>query len=272
MHPIEYKLKILTEESKSRGYNNLLTRNILKEYLQDIILFIIYNSDYKDITFYGGSCLRKIYNLNRLSEDLDFETLEPVDLDNLKNTLLNYFKTEKFEMVSALVQSNNNVNRCTLKFEIMNFLELSDKKNEKLNVKIEINNINNKYDTEYTPYSKDIYSMVVKHYTLPILMSTKMLACIFRIFRKGDTDVSIKGRDFYDLIWYMQKGVIPNEDVFKANSLTSKEAFNRIDDIVKNIKSKDLIIDLEPLFDNNIYINNWCNNFHSFYNKYRKKY
>jgi hypothetical protein len=70
----------------------------------------------------------------------------------------------------------------------------------------------------------------------------------------------------------MQKGVIPNEDVFKANSLTSKEAFNRIDDIVKNIKSKDLIIDLEPLFDNNIYINNWCNNFHSFYNKYRKKY
>ena len=122
MHPIEYKLKILTEESKGRGYNYLLTRNILKEYLQDIILSIIYNSYYKDLIFYGGSCLRKIYNLNRLSEDLDFETTKPVDLDDLKNTLLNYFKTEKLEMVSALVQSNNNINRCTLKFEVMNSL------------------------------------------------------------------------------------------------------------------------------------------------------
>lgn len=273
MHPIEYKLKILTEELKDKGYSNQLIRNILKEYIQDLLLYIIYsNKEYKDLIFYGGTCLRKIYGLNRLSEDLDFETNKDIDLEDLKNIFLEYFKVEKFDKVSALVQSSENVSRCTLKFEILNTLGLSDKENEKLHVKIEINRTDNKYDIEYTPYSKDIYSMVIKHYPLSVLMSTKMLACIFRVFKKGNTGISIKGRDFYDLVWYMGKGVVPDERVFEKNKLSSKKVFSRIDDIVKDIKSNDLLLDLEPLFDNNMFINDWCTNFHSFYIKYRDRY
>ena len=149
-------------------------------------------------------------------------------------------------------------------------LNLAEIENEKLHVKVEINeNTLNDFNTEVTPYTKDIYNMVIKHYTLETLMAGKMLACINRVYRKGDTGVSIKGRDFYDLVWYMQKEITPNEYVFKDFGKSKDDIFKELDDIVLKIKTKDLLIDLEPLFESNIYIKEWCNNFHDLYNKYR---
>ena len=53
---------------------NLYTRNAVKETLQDIILSFVYNTpEYNQLIFTGGTCLRKVYGLNRLSEDLDFD-------------------------------------------------------------------------------------------------------------------------------------------------------------------------------------------------------
>jgi len=43
------------------------TRNLLKEYLQILILKYIYSSnDYKDLFFYGGACLSQRYGIPRL--------------------------------------------------------------------------------------------------------------------------------------------------------------------------------------------------------------
>jgi predicted nucleotidyltransferase component of viral defense system len=273
MHPIENNLKIIVEESERRGYSNLLIRNMLKEYLQDIVLYIIYSDKYlKDLTFYGGTCLRKVYGINRLSEDLDFETLKSINLNYLSDALLKYFRIEKFDKVSSSIQKSEHMNRCILKFEVLHSLGLTDKKNEKLHVKVEIKETDKKYEVDYTPYEKDIYSMVIKHYPLPVLMSTKILACTQRIFKKGNTGVNIKGRDFYDLIWYMQKGIIPDEDVFKKNNTNKKDMFNKLDNIVEGIRVRDLLLDLESLFESDVYIKDWCNNFHSFYKKYREIY
>ena len=140
MHPIIYKIKELTEEYKKRGYSNPLIKNLIREYLQDIVISIIYNDNrFNNLIFYGGTCLRKIYNINRLSQDLDFESLEDIDLDILKDTLLRYFEIEKLDNVSASIQKNNNINMCTLKFMFLNDLGLSNFENEKLYIKIEIN-------------------------------------------------------------------------------------------------------------------------------------
>ena len=51
-------------------------RNILKNYLQILVLDFIYtHKEYNQLLFYGGSCLAHCYNLPRLSEDLDFVDL-----------------------------------------------------------------------------------------------------------------------------------------------------------------------------------------------------
>jgi hypothetical protein len=70
----------------------------------------------------------------------------------------------------------------------------------------------------------------------------------------------------------MQKRVSPNEKVFRAIDSSKDQVFKKLDNMIKDIKSKDLLIDLEPLFESNKFIVDWCNNFHKFYNRYREFY
>jgi hypothetical protein len=46
--------------------------NAEKDYLQDLLLFGMYSRISDELVFKGGTCLFKIYKLNRFSEDLDF--------------------------------------------------------------------------------------------------------------------------------------------------------------------------------------------------------
>src|SRR3989344_8921876 len=49
-------------------------RGLLREYLQYQILGIIFNHPLgRKLSFLGGTCLRIVYNLNRFSEDIDFD-------------------------------------------------------------------------------------------------------------------------------------------------------------------------------------------------------
>src|SRR3989344_9009164 len=70
-------------------------RNILKEELQYYILnFIYHHPEYSNWIMYGGSALRVIHELNRMSVDLDFEVDHKVEnnfLDELKKEIENNF-------------------------------------------------------------------------------------------------------------------------------------------------------------------------------------
>ncbi|PIZ00973.1 hypothetical protein COY61_01100, partial [bacterium (Candidatus Gribaldobacteria) CG_4_10_14_0_8_um_filter_33_9] len=69
-----------TQELKNKGLTNEVIKNYLKEYLQLFILEFLYNQKkYQDLIFTGGSCLRFCYGLNRLSEDLDLDSLNKID-------------------------------------------------------------------------------------------------------------------------------------------------------------------------------------------------
>jgi predicted nucleotidyltransferase component of viral defense system len=275
MHPIITELKeiIRTDDLVPP----IVLRSLLKEHLQNYVLDFIYESSkHKSLIFYGGTCLKKIYGLDRMSEDLDFETDLTYDSKVLAKELEEYFfKKQKFSDVEIKHQNVNNVNRITLKFPILNKLGLSENKNENLHIKLEINLSDNiDYPIEVSPLSISKFTIFVKHYDLSTLMAGKMVACIDRSFFKGKTKINIKGRDYYDLIWYMQKEVSPNLDRIRAykKDWTVKKVFEELDKKVERINSKDLLIDLEPFFLKQGYIKTWSENFHSFYKKYRKNY
>ena len=66
MEEIKTVLKNLIDAAPSK--NKIFKRNILKEYLQILVLDYIYsNKDYSRLIFYGGSCLAHCHNLPRLS-------------------------------------------------------------------------------------------------------------------------------------------------------------------------------------------------------------
>jgi len=52
-------------------------RNAIHEVMQQITLAGLYRVGFfEKAAFYGGTCLRIFYNLNRFSEDMDFSLLE----------------------------------------------------------------------------------------------------------------------------------------------------------------------------------------------------
>ena len=62
--------------------------NSEKDYLQDIVLFSIYSNIGKELVFKGGTCLYKIYKLNRFSEDLDFTLIKEIDAKKLVDKII----------------------------------------------------------------------------------------------------------------------------------------------------------------------------------------
>jgi hypothetical protein len=62
--------------------------NAEKDYLQDLVLFSLYSQVGPSFVFKGGTCLFKVYNLNRFSEDLDFTLTEKVDVKKITGKIV----------------------------------------------------------------------------------------------------------------------------------------------------------------------------------------
>jgi predicted nucleotidyltransferase component of viral defense system len=276
MHTLTKSLKNIVDDGKEKGYEESKIRVILKEYLQNIVLYILYNNiETNKLIFYGGSCLRKIYGLDRFSEDLDFENPEEVPLNLLPGIIEEYFNTIKMKGVECKVQKSKHISRVLVKFPIVQEIGLSSNENEKLHIKVEVNkSITGKYPTELISKMLGGYSLVIRHYDISTLFACKILACLDRVYVKGKKQIYVKGRDFYDLIWFMNNmDILPNEKkLLDVNSqYTRKEVFKLLDEKVVLIKSSDLLDDLENLTEDSKYIKRWCNNFQEIYLSSRKK-
>jgi hypothetical protein len=57
MHPIKYQLQTIVQEAKSKNKSNALIRNKLKEYLQDIILYIMFLATIRGLLALGCKAL-----------------------------------------------------------------------------------------------------------------------------------------------------------------------------------------------------------------------
>jgi hypothetical protein len=97
------------------------------------------------------------------------------------------------------------------------------------------------------------------------MMAGKMLACLERSFQIGSTGTLIKGRDYYDLLWFMQQQVQPLEDKLAqegAQAYTVASAMLALREKVDQIQAKDLELDLLSLFEERTYIEAWIAAFH----------
>lgn len=65
---------------KSHGYNRGQAE---KDYLQHIVLLAQYAATKSELVFKGGTCLQKVYGLDRYSEDLDYTVQTPTDIERI---------------------------------------------------------------------------------------------------------------------------------------------------------------------------------------------
>lgn len=270
-------LKKFIEEKKEASWPDFVIKNAIKEYLQFPVLNFIYSQEeYQDFTFIGGSALRIVYNLPRLSEDLDFnltpEAYEKLDLELLGERLEKYFQDKFLIKISFRVQGKQ---RLYLKFPILKELGLISEQSSSdfLYVKIEPSVddfVNPKYDV--FPISGFGFNFIIKTYILKFLMTGKIGAILERNWFKGeDNEVDIKGRDYYDLFWYLEKNIWPDYP-----SLSKKFSINNNEDLKVALKKrindkvteKKLFYDLANFFPEQEFISNFCKDYKKIINKY----
>jgi predicted nucleotidyltransferase component of viral defense system len=203
-----------------------------REIMQEITLAALYRSNFfKYAAFYGGTALRIFHGLDRFSEDLDFTLLE-------KNTDFNldpYFKAviEEFEALGIKVSINkkqksvtSSIDSAFLKAETLwselIFVNTIPQLNFTLKpifkIKIEVDtNPPLNFTTENLLLTKP-FSFYVNCLTLPDLFAGKMHALLFRKWINR-----VKGRDLYDLEWYLKMGVQINLKHFYQRALESED-------------------------------------------------
>lgn len=245
----------------------------LREIMQEITLAGLSRTDFfEKAAFYGGTALRIFYGLDRYSEDLDFSLLKP-DSDF---SIEPYFKAIQDEFKSlgltvSIKEKKNTkqtaIDSAFLKAETIwqeivleNIIkETGVRSNKTLKIKIEVDRqppLN--FKTEEKLLLRP-FSFYVKCFTKSSLFSGKMHALLFRKWKNR-----VKGRDWYDLEWYVKKGIpldvnhlltrakdtndwqedtISNEQILELLDLKIKSvSFSSIkEDVVRFIKNDDVL-------------------------------
>ena len=188
----------------------------LREIMQEITLAGLQRSGFfEHAAFYGGTALRIFHGLDRFSEDLDFSLLRK----DGRFSLSPYLKgvTEEFAAMGIHVTTmekrkakETHVDSAFLKTDTLwAELELKDILPEmhvtgqiQIRIKIEIDKAPPPgFATEDKLLLKP-FSFYVRCYQLPDLFAGKMHALLFRKWKKR-----VKGRDWYDMEWYIRKGI-----------------------------------------------------------------
>lgn len=256
---------------------NETRRVILKELLQAYTLDFLYNHPvYRKFNFYGGTCLHVIYGLNRLSEDIDLDNSHGIDFGNLENDLLAFYRsTIGYADVTAKTQSGEwGVRRTILKFPILYALGLTSHVNEPLHLKVEVSQHRQTAILRRTPVLLFGRSFVAAHFSLETMMAGKMLACLERNFQKGE-GATVKGRDFYDLLWFMQQKIMPLEEKLAKDGrqpYTVRSAMVLLGEKIAEMKPTDLAEDLLNLFEQRSFIEAWLERFKENFREYVKSY
>lgn len=228
--------------------------NFLREYLQQIVLKIISDSGFKNnLVFTGGTALRLIYKTNRFSEDLDFSLINKrgYALDKLIKEINFGLKKYGFSVEITKIEKKT-VNSFFIRFtDILYLLNLAIQPNQKLSIKIEIDTNPPKGGVikEYIFY--DRFYFLINHFSRESLFSLKLHAILFRHYEKG--------RDFYDLSYFLSKQVKPDLELFnnavrqtnpEQKEFTLDRIFTVIKNKIENLNEKKIIKDLQPFLLN----------------------
>lgn len=248
-------------------------RNTLKEELQFYILnFIYYHPKYNKWIMYGGSALRIIHGLDRMSVDLDFEVSHKITekfLEELKKEVENYF-INIYGADSNFLTIKITTNRgLLLKFHVGEELGLDNPSNQ-VHVKIDLNHFTtSRIMIEHRPINRDQFSFIILTYNMGALMASKLAAIFLRGTRGvGDAIYEEKGRDIYDLLWYMRKKIIPDFDYMLAKNIdidNIKTLFDKLTLQMNKVSDNNLKNDLSPLFVDQNFISNWLKNWRETY-------
>ena len=186
---------------------NVSKENVLHEVMQQIALAGLSRGGFfEKAAFYGGTCLHLLHGMRRFSEDMDFSLLEP----DLGFRFEDYFPAvvEEFKMAGKDVEIKmkhkgqpSAIESAFLK-ESSDVFDIGFTTEKRLKVKVEVDiDPPPKFTTEMKLLELP-RKCWVRSYDLPGLYAGKVSAALFRKWKNR-----VKGRDWYDVTWYIQNRV-----------------------------------------------------------------
>ena len=210
-------------ETLVQGASPVQGRNLVREYLQARILGAMQHAwAMLSLAFQGGTCLRFLFALPRYSEDLDFaleQQQERYDLSRYLKAVRDELAPEGYR-VELRVREHRAVHSGLVRFPgLLHELGLSPHAAEVLAIKIEV-------DTNPPQGAGTDVGLVRRHVMLRLHhhdKATLLAGKLHAVLQRGYT----KGRDLYDLIWYLSDPDWPAPNLDLLNAALQQSGWQR---------------------------------------------
>ncbi|OGV68403.1 MAG: hypothetical protein A3K19_05235 [Lentisphaerae bacterium RIFOXYB12_FULL_65_16] len=187
---------------------------LVREYLQARILQALQeHGAFQEWAFVGGTALRFLFSIQRFSEDLVFSTTAPgrgKDFAAAMAAVEAAFRREAYE-VSVATKAEKTVASAFLKFPGLPFeVGVSPHRSQVLSVKVEVDTNPPSGAVLATTLTRRHVTLNLVHYDKASLFAGKLHAVLTRRFTKG--------RDLYDLVWYLADRTWPPPNLELLNT------------------------------------------------------
>jgi len=236
----------------------------LREIMQEVALSGLYRSGFfEKAAFYGDTALRIFYGLNRYSEDLDFSLLQPDESFSLEKYLAAVQNEFESQGMKGSIRGKEKTNKgaidsAFLKSETL-WRELvpegvipQNGLGQVAGIKIKLE-IDTQPPLNFATGEKLLlrpFSLYVKCFSITDLFAGKMHALLFRKWKDN-----VKGRDWYDMEWYIRKGTplhlqhfltrAKNSGDWKKDTITEPELITLLNEKIDQVDMKRIKDDIQ---------------------------
>jgi len=237
---------MLTKRQLRQYHGDDVPLHILEQdYVESVLLKGIFNKT-DSLVFKGGTCLRKVYGLNRFSEDLDFSLMdESISAEQVRTALNDGLgEMEKAGMAAHLKdwKEQQKTFLCKVSYEGPLFTGQDISRG---NIEIEVS----KFTIFEVPEWKTVMTEYPETgtYSIQCMRSGEMLAEKFRTLRQRR-----KPRDIYDVWFLVKKGFVT--DIQAVNRKLAEVGMDQTDSLKEivegyQVTSKEWERDLKPLIN-----------------------
>ena len=197
-------------------------RNLVREYLQARILESLQKSGAMiPLAFHGGTALHFLFSHGRYSEDLDFAlegNREYYNFRDFLKAIRSDLSPEGYQ-IEIKAKDQKTVHNAFIRFPgLLYEMGLSPMQSEVLAVKIEVDTNPPKGAGLATTVVRRFVVLQLHHHDKSSLLSGKLHAILQRSYTKG--------RDIYDLLWYLSDPTWPAPNLILLNNALAQTNWN----------------------------------------------
>jgi predicted nucleotidyltransferase component of viral defense system len=206
----------------ARQPNDFMKRSVAREYLQVRILEALQDRGaFLKWAFIGGTALRFLFGMPRYSEDLDFSLVDPKGEDDFPlfmHKIRSAFEAEGY-VNEVRIRDKGAVKSAFIKFrELLFELGISARPEQILSVRVEVDTNSPPGANTTTTLIRRFVTLNLLHYDRSSLLARKLHAVLARAYAKG--------RDLFDLVWYLTDRTWPEPNLTLLNNALAQTGWS----------------------------------------------